>query len=410
MTTEMSTAVISIVRAGRITAAGRAFGAPRIVGRRVPRRSRFGDAHRDFLSLATVGSFEPTANSDCSASHCWRLVTGSEKCVAQRVGRADSGAAVAGSGSSLAEGGKDLYGSGAAPRRWRSHQLNLSAVQDQHLSLQHARTETRSLRRREQFDANRVAGIGRPCEPHRHRFERFRTTRREMLKRSAAHEPECVQSVRNRTLEAGVSRNVGVGVDRYIVPARLPVEESRLARRSVLDDDSWFAIRFQRPRQSRWRAETATAPIVPQKLRGPQAGQRFAAVCIRKFLRGVDERAPRGPLVLDGHNCVMAAHYRLDRQRAVQRKVLLAVQDPPPGDLRSLLFVPEWRPAEHHALAWNRAQSMTLIDEGQFVLVKRVLAHSEAQRVERGVARVVALDDRLKAKLAHELEIHRLRS
>jgi hypothetical protein len=46
MTTEMSTGVISIVRAGRIAAAAaaRAFGASRIVGRGVPRRSLFGDA------------------------------------------------------------------------------------------------------------------------------------------------------------------------------------------------------------------------------------------------------------------------------------------------------------------------------------------------------------------------------
>ena len=67
MTTEMSTAVISIVRAGRIAAAARAFGASRIVGQRVPGRSRFVDPHRDFLSSATVGSLGPTANSDRSA-------------------------------------------------------------------------------------------------------------------------------------------------------------------------------------------------------------------------------------------------------------------------------------------------------------------------------------------------------
>jgi hypothetical protein len=53
---------------------------------------------------------------------------------------------------------------------------------------------------------------------------------------------------------------------------------------------------------------------------------------------------------------------------------------------------------------------VTLIDEGQFVLVERVLAHSEAQRIQRGVARVVALDDGLEAKLADEVHVHVPRS
>ncbi len=54
-------------------------------------------------------------------------------------------------------------------------------------------------------------------------------------------------------------------------------------------------------------------------------------------------------------------------------------------------------------MAWNRARSTALIDEGQFVLVDRILTHPEAQGVKRRVAFVVTLDDGLEAQLAHEV-------
>ena len=99
-----------------------------------------------------------------------------------RVGRRTIGAF-----SSPGEAGKDLDASDASKGRWRSRKLN-STVQDQHASLQGARPEARSPRRREQFDAICVAGIGRLRDPNRRRFELFRMTRREMLERGPASE------------------------------------------------------------------------------------------------------------------------------------------------------------------------------------------------------------------------------
>ena len=185
--------------------------------------------------------------------------------------------------SSPCGAGKDFEVSDAAKGRRRSRQLNFSTFQDQNASLQGARAETHSFRRREKFDANGVAGIGRRREPNRHRYEFFRMARHEMFERSPAREAERVQSIRatfpapstshaacgfpalrapicrNRAFEAGVSRNIGVGVNRHVVAARLPVEQRRLRRSSIVDHRRRFVDRSHRSRQGR-RAKPPQPP------------------------------------------------------------------------------------------------------------------------------------------------------
>ena len=202
--------------------------------------------------------------------------------------------------SSPCGAGKDFEAFDAAKGRWRSRELDFSSFQDQNASLQGARAETHSYRRREKFDANGVAGIGRRREPNRHRYEFFRMARREILERSPAREAERVQSMRNRAFEAGVSCNVGVGVNRHVVAARLPVEQRRLRRSSIVDHRRRFVDRSHRSRQGRRCAEAARAALVPQELCRLQAGQRFAVLCLYEILRGVKNRSPRRTLVVDG--------------------------------------------------------------------------------------------------------------
>ena len=66
----------------------------------------------------------------------------------------------------------------------------------------------------------------------------------------------------------------------------------------------------------------------------------------------------------------------------------------PPGDSGLRLLMPERRPAESDAQAGDSERPAAFVDIGQFVLVERVLAHAEAERIERAVPNIVTLHDR----------------
>ena len=78
---------------------------------------------------------------------------------------------------------------------------DLAAIEHHDVALHRPRAEAHAAIL-EQLDADRVAGIGRRGETDRHRHQPFRPPRREMLERRAAGEPECVEPVRDRPLEA----------------------------------------------------------------------------------------------------------------------------------------------------------------------------------------------------------------
>src|SRR5277367_4971383 len=114
---------------------------------------------------------------------------------------------------------------------------------------------------------------------------------------------------------------------------------------------------------------------------------------IENVMGGMDDSAAAGALVVNGKNPMLGADFAFDRQRTEQGKALLAMQDTSPGDPGLRLLVPEGRPAQSHALAGDRERPAAFVDIGQFVLVDRVLAHAEAERIERAVANIVAVDD-----------------
>ena len=207
--------------------------------------------------------------------------------------------------------------------------------------------------------------------------------------------------MRDRPVETRLARNVGIGVDRHVVAACLPVEQRGLRRcREVTN-----LGRLAEGLHSLGQIFSGTPnPPQPPSSRRNSVDLRFARsspVASSNRSCAVWTTAPRpGPLSSTARiRCSARTAPSAGRGRT-KREALLAVQNAPPDDPGLRHPVPERWPAEGHALAWHSKRPSTLVDVGEFVLVERILAHAETERVERAVAEVVTLEDRRESQVA----------
>src|SRR5262245_4885170 len=103
----------------------------------------------------------------------------------------------------------------------------------------------------------------------------------------------------------------------------------------------------------------------------------------------------------------MRGPYRCAKgQRAMKFEPLLTVEYAGPADLHCRFGDPEGRPTEGDAHTRHGPLIAAFVDVGQFLFVRRVLPHSQAQRIKRGGPPVVGLADRREMARDDVLEVH----
>src|ERR1700721_465248 len=93
---------------------------------------------------------------------------------------------------------------------------------------------------------------------------------------------------------------------------------------------------------------------------------------VADFGRKMDQGAAPDPLVLNGENPVFRSDRSLQRHWTGQHEALLAVQNPPPGNLSARFVVPETRPTQRDALTRDGERGAALVNIGKLVLVERI--------------------------------------
>ncbi len=140
---------------------------------------------------------------------------------------------------------------------------------------------------------------------------------------------------------------------------------------------------MRRRRLARRAAEAAVGAAE----RGLRDGRdRCAGRLVRHLALAEDQRAFAGAFVDHLDDAQPSDHGALAGERPVQRDALLAVDDFEPIDAGVALARPEAGMAEHGAHGRQHFQVL-LVDEGQFVLVHRIVAEPDAERVEHAVLR-----------------------
>jgi hypothetical protein len=115
-----------------------------------------------------------------------------------------------------------------------------AAVEQRHIALQRSRAEVHEPGiggAGHHLDAHRVAGQAGLHEAHAHFAQPLGLAEGEVLQQCAAGEAHVVEPVRDRPLEAGATRDLGVGMDGHVVAAGQAVDEGGLARRWAVHRD-----------------------------------------------------------------------------------------------------------------------------------------------------------------------------
>ena len=101
-----------------------------------------------------------------------------------------------------------------------------------------------------------------------------------------------------------------------------------------------------------------------------------------------------GPLSSTARTRCSGADECADRNWAMQREALPAMQGLGPGNRRFGLGDPQQWPAKRHADAGYGALIAAFVHVGQFVRIERIVAHAKAERVKGAIAPIVGLADR----------------
>src|SRR6266702_135000 len=206
--------------------------------------------------------------------------------------------------------------------------------------------------------------------------------RRVTLQNGPARQAHCVQAMRDGSLEAGLTSDDWIGVDRHVIPADKAIQQGRLVRRMVRDTGARLRVGADRCDLARWRAVVAAAAVAAQELGRAQACQPFAAGLVEQLCVKIEQGAALWSLVLDGAYPMVGADGSVDGQSTMQREPLLAMQGLGPGDPRFGLSNPEGWPAARHAHAGYGPLIAALVNIGQFVLVQRIITDAEAERIQ----------------------------
>ncbi len=124
-----------------------------------------------------------------------------------------------------------------------------------------------------------------------------------------------------------------------------------------------------------------------------QGRERAAARFVADRALGINQRASALALVHHIDDAGLSDDGALRRHRFMQHQALLAMHDLGPGDAEIRLAQPIGRIALHQRVGRQHFE-IFFVDESEFVGVERVLAESEAERVEHAIPWAVAVLDR----------------
>ena len=264
-------------------------------------------------------------------------------------------------------------------------------VDRDHVALLDPRAEAYHAAIAPELGADGFAREHRRREPPGHRGQPGRIIAAYRLEQRVAGDPEGRKAMQHRAREAGGLGEFRIGMQRVGVAGQ-PVDQRhfRPGRQS------------RRCRPARARAAHAAAALsrsgaaeaaVAAAERGLLQGcEQAAARLVADLALRINQRALAFALVDHVENAGAPDHRALRRDRRVQHEALLAMHHLLPGDADLRPAQPIGGVALHHGEGRQHFE-IFLVDEGELVGIERVLAETEAERIEHAILRAVRVLD-----------------